>query len=83
MPFCNLAHCVGPDETALGDEGVDAIVDLDLGGIGSPFEKQDVIFIKLRFKVPFGLGYVLEQLRKCVPNPRLTSRCTSAGDNAL
>jgi hypothetical protein len=64
---------VGPDETVLEDECVDAVVDLGLGGIGSPFEKQNVIFIKLRFKVPFGLGYVREQLRECVPDPRLTS----------
>ena len=48
---------MGPDETVLEDECVDAVVDLGLGGIGSPFEKQNVIFIKLRFKVPFGLGY--------------------------
>jgi hypothetical protein len=67
-------HCLGPDETVLEDECVDAVVDLGLGGIGSPFEKQDVIFINLRFKVPFGLGYVREQLRKCVPDPRLTSQ---------
>jgi hypothetical protein len=53
-----VAHRVGPDETVLEHECVDAVVDLGLGGIGSPFEKQNVIFIKLRFKVPFGLGYV-------------------------
>jgi hypothetical protein len=47
---------VGPDETVLEDEGVDAVVDLGLGGIGSSFEKQNVIFIKLRFKVPFAWG---------------------------
>jgi hypothetical protein len=64
---------VGPDETVLEHKCVDAVVDLGLGGIGSPFEKQNVIFIKLRFKVPFGLGYIREQLRKCVPDPRLTS----------
>jgi hypothetical protein len=59
---------VGPDETVLENECVDAVVDLGLGGIGSPFERQNVSFIKLRFKVPFGLGYV----------PALP-RCTSAG----
>jgi hypothetical protein len=74
LPLHCVAHCLGPDKTVLEYECVDAVVDLALGGIGRPLEKQGVIFIKFRFEVPVGLGYVREQFRKYAPDTRLTSK---------
>ena len=43
------------DKPILEDECVDAVIDLGLGGIGCPFEKQEVALVDLRLQIPFGV----------------------------
>jgi hypothetical protein len=66
------------DIPILEDECVDAVIDLGLGGIGCPFEKQEVALVDLRLQIPFGFRHAESSLVKAWRMPALPRR-TPAG----